>query len=333
MEINQTRFDRVLVPLDGSPLSEQALPYVQTIGRTGTDVVLLRVMPEVREIHDFHGHLVIAVDEGRRRLHQVALRDLHRVADRLRSAVRGSSVQVVVADGDPAGQILRAAAERGVGLIVMASEGEGTSGRFGLGSVADRVARNSPVPVLIVRGDRDAGLGAAPPPVRRIVVPLDGSDRSAQALVVGEELAKRLGVPVFLLSVVDVVTCGPPALAHEAAYNQDLYRELYADVQLDAQRTLDRAGARLALHGIAADWQMYVGPAAGTIMDATSPGDVVVMTSRGRGEGRRWPIGSVAEKVINTGPVPVLLVPTQRESDIVAPVVDDVLLREPIATM
>lgn len=328
MDIDQTRFDRILIPLDGSPIAEQALAYAQRIARPGTEVILLRVMPKPEAIHALHGHNDVMADEGRRRFYQFARKELHRAADRLRASVPGASVQTVVTVGDPAKEILRAATDSDVGLIVMASEGQGTTGRFAIGSVADRVARTSPVPVFVIR-DRVSRAADVPTPVRRIVVPLDGSDRAGQAMVVAEDLAKRLRVPVFLLTVVDVAALGSPALIHEAQYDQDLYRALVADVVLDAQRTLDWAGARLVLHGISVDSRMLTGPTIATIMEATGPGDVIVMTSRGRGA-HGWPLGSVAEKMISSGPVPVVLVPTQREPDLIAPVVDDIFKREPV---
>ncbi len=146
-----TRTDSILVPLDGSPIAEQALGYAQAIAQTGTEIILLRVLPEPEPTPDFHGHLVVAIDEERRRRQQFVRHDLYRTADRLRSTSAGPRVQVVVAQGDPAEEILRAAEDLGVGMIVMASEGQGATGRFALGSVADRVARTSPVPVLVIR--------------------------------------------------------------------------------------------------------------------------------------------------------------------------------------
>jgi nucleotide-binding universal stress UspA family protein len=212
----------------------------------------------------------------------------------------------------------------------MASEGQGTTGSFALGSVADRVARTSPVPVLVIR-DPVTRARDIPSPVRRIVVPLDGSDRAARALPAAESLAKSLGLPVLLLTVVDVAKCASPALAHEAALDEGLYRELVADVQLEAQQALDRAGARLVLRGVRVNVRLLAGPAAATIMGATGPGDVIVMTGRGCGDARRWPLGSVAEQVVSTGPVPVLLVPTSADPEVVAPVVDDSIHRAWVA--
>jgi nucleotide-binding universal stress UspA family protein len=173
--------------------------------------------------------------------------------------------------------------------------------------------------VFIVRsGVTEAG--SVPEPVRRIVAPIDCSDRSARALTVAGDLAKQLAVPVVLVTALDLASCGSASLAREAAYDQDLYRELFAEVEMDAHRTLVRTGAQLAQQGIAATVQLQVGPIAETIMDATAPGDIVVMTSRGRGGGRQWPIGSVAEKLIEASPVPVLLLPMTAEPDFVVSV-------------
>ena len=65
--------------------------------------------------------------------------------------------------------------------------------------------------------------------------------------------------------------------------------------------------------GLPASWQVLAGPAAATIMGASGPHDVLVITSHGRG-GSRWPLGSVAEKLVRESPVPVILLRTPAES-------------------
>jgi nucleotide-binding universal stress UspA family protein len=323
MEISRCRLDRILVPLDGSPISERALSYVQTLVRPNTRIRLLHVIPRPEPVHGPRGHHVAVMDEGRHRLHRHALDALHRSVDQFRLVTRGADVRVTVADGDPANEILRNAADLDAGLIVMACEGHGTNGRFGLGSVADRVARSTPVPVLIVR-DRELRTWSDPSTIRRIVVPLDGSDRATAGLAVAEDLARHLDAPILLLSVIDVAAFDIPVHGRQGEHDDALYRELSAEAGLEAQWTLDRAGARVMAHGIGVHSMLLAGPAASTIMYAIAPGDVVVMTSRGRGGGWRWPIGSVAEKLIASGPVPVVLVPMDREPEIVAPAVADV---------
>jgi nucleotide-binding universal stress UspA family protein len=327
MDTEVTLVDRILVPLDGSPLAERAIPFVQCLARPGAEVILLRVVPAAEAIRDVLGQVVVPTDESRRRFREFARRDLYRAAQLLRSDCSGARVQVVVADGDPAEEIARAARDLGVGLIVMTSEGHGATDRLTYGSVADRVVRSSPIPVVIVRA-RGSRAEASPAPLRRIVVPLDGSDRAAQALPVAEGLARLLGVPVALVTAIDMMDHGAPAFTYGAAVDRGLYDELFASLQLEAQQALDRAGAHLIVRGVPAHWDLLAGSAAGAIAEATCPGDLIVMTSRGGGT-KRWPIGSVAQKVVRDGPATVLLLPTKAEPEVIAPVVDDTLARAP----
>jgi nucleotide-binding universal stress UspA family protein len=323
MDAAQTRFDRILVPLDGSPLAEQALPFAETVARSGSEVVLLGVMPAVKTIHALRDLRVVATNEDRRISHQSAIRGLCDAADRVRRCVPGAKVRVAVADGHSLEEILRAASDFGVGLVIMASDGEGATGGFRFGGVAEQVARASPVPLLLVHV-RPAPAAVVPAPIRRIVVPLDGSDRAARALSVTETLAKRLGIPVLVLTVVEEATPGPPIFGDDLAELQILYRRQEADAQLNAQQTLDWAGARLVLRGIVVNTRLLTGRAAATIRDAAGPGDLVVMTNRGRGCARHNPIGSVAETLITSSLAPLVLVPTGREEEAVAPVFADV---------
>lgn len=295
MAISRCRMDRVLVSLDGSRPSARVVTYAGDLVRPTGEVSLLHVSPLPVQA------LNAPIDE------------LRRAADRLRLLDTGVGVQVRVASGDPADETLRAAADFGAELIVMACEGKETAG---LGGAVDRVARSSPVPLLIVR-DRESRTTGISSAIRRIVVPLDGSDRAMEGLEVAEGLAMRLGAPVLLLSVIDQSEVVLPT------------RRVTADARLDAQRTLDRASASVMRYGIGLHSMLLSGAVASTIANATAPGDIVVMTRQGRG-GRRSPVGSVAERLIATSPVPVVLVPVRRAAEIVIVTLDDVLRGDPI---
>jgi nucleotide-binding universal stress UspA family protein len=67
--------------------------------------------------------------------------------------------------------------------------------------------------------------------------------------------------------------------------------------------------AHLKEEGVAASGAILDGSPFFAISDATEPGDLIVLTSHGRGGVRRWLLGSVAEKLVREAPVPVLLVP------------------------
>lgn len=303
-------FTRMLVPLDGSPCAVTALRYVKRLVRADTALVLLRVI-------EVDGDSPL--NESTRRIHENALCNLGREAYQAHLFDAETNLRVEVTEGDPAEQILCAVDKHEIDLIVMTSHGEGRTTREGLGSVVSQIASRSPVPTLIVRGCAKASITDSPP-IRRIVVPLDGSDRSTQVLDAAGNLAKRLDLPVAIVTALDLASCGSPALAREAVYDQDLYRELFADVEMDARRTLNRAAADLAQQGVLVTTQFLVCPAAEAISTVTTPGDLVVMTSRRRGGGHQWPVGSVAEQVMTELATPVLLVPTLPEPEIVVPV-------------
>lgn len=323
MEYDLPCFKRILVPLDGSLRAEQALRYAARFARSDTTLVLIRVMSDGNSGHEG----VHPPNESSRRLRESALSHLGHEAHLLRSHPDAPSVRLDIVDGDPTEQILHAAVEHSIDLIVMTGAGEGKSHHVGLGSVVRTVANRSPVPVFIVRGGA-LGPGTGSSLISRIVAPLDCSDRSARAMKVAGNLAKQLAIPVALVTALDLASCGSAALAREAAYDQDLYRELFADVEMDARRTLMRTGVELAQQGLGVTTQLRVGPVAETIMGAIAPGDLVVMTSRGRGGGRQWPIGSIAEKLLESSPVPVLLVPTTPEPEFVVSAVEEALPRE-----
>ena len=139
----------ILVPLDGSPLAEQALPYAQVLLPPGGELILLEVVENLEPIHGMSGWLLVPVEDVQRMFERQAHEYLQKAEATLRGEQPHARLEVV--SGNPAVEILRVAAERGVDLIVMTTHGRGALGRWVFGSVADRVARSSPVPVLLVR--------------------------------------------------------------------------------------------------------------------------------------------------------------------------------------
>ena len=113
--------------------------------------------------------------------------------------------EVVV--GHPAEEILRYADEKEVDLILMATHGRSGIKRWALGSVADKVLRSSTIPVWLVRAGApeqrtdDEGL------IRKIIVPLDGSELSESVLPHVEMLVKQWGAE--LIDVVLLMVCEP----------------------------------------------------------------------------------------------------------------------------
>jgi len=145
-------FKRILVPLDGSPLSERALPIAMAMARKfGSKIILLRVLdiPVPTPPASHPGVAIGWVREARTQAHEearsyldVQQREVHR---------QGIEVRALMRDRSPADDILQVAASEKVDLIVMSAHGRGGLARWTFGSVADKVARHSPCPVLLVR--------------------------------------------------------------------------------------------------------------------------------------------------------------------------------------
>lgn len=141
-------YQKILVPLDGSPLAEQVLPYVEGVAKCmNSELILLRV-----PVEPFYDNFVAEPAANAltaRDSHTGAVGYLENVALPLR--LNGFKVSVVVERGDVTYQtILDIAKLRGADLIAMSTHGRGGLARLVLGSVADEVLRRSPVPVLLI---------------------------------------------------------------------------------------------------------------------------------------------------------------------------------------
>lgn len=144
-------YKRILVPLDGSELAERILPHVEAIAKgTGAEVILLRTTDPR------HGAIAaeapteaqkwVASDQAR------AARYLEGVAKRLTDAGIQAKLEVLV--GEPAVEILTAAEKENVDLIAMMSHGGTGFSYFERGSVAEKILKYSPRPMLMVRAFR-----------------------------------------------------------------------------------------------------------------------------------------------------------------------------------
>jgi nucleotide-binding universal stress UspA family protein len=276
---------RILVPVDGSPEASAALPYAAALATPGTEIVLLTVVPSATDA-------------------DAARAGLETAAQRLR--VAGQTVRTEVATGNPARRIVDIAAELRAEMIVMASHGRGAIGRLIYGSVADRVGRESPVPVMVVRTKQ---LAPGPVGISRLVVPLDGSSRAESALPVATAISQRLGTPVSLVRVVDPADAMPPAVGVDEAIPFEIYDEAEKELEQEARRYLEMMAQKLREQGLPMTTSVLVGSPASSIEEATHFGDVLVLSSHERTGVMRWLLGSLAEKLAREDESPVILVP------------------------
>jgi nucleotide-binding universal stress UspA family protein len=298
-------FHSILVPLDGSPLAEQALPLAAELARgkgARLRLVLVHELPPAPR-DAFGANQFVALERVSRRGEREYLR---RMQQELRTqGIRLSAAATLT--GHPGPALAEYARETGSDLIVMTTHGRGGARRAWLGSVADDLIRHSGTPVLLVRA---AESHATPVPARaprQILVPLDGSDLSEQALPVASRLARTWGAeltPVTVVSPVVPADANVPLPSIHGAEAIERYRQ-------DAQEYLEGIDERMREQGIRAEGMAVVGwSAAGAILDLAHPDAVsaIVLATHGRGGLRRWVLGSVADKLIRAAEVPVLVV-------------------------
>ena len=166
------------------------------------------------------------------------------------------------------------------------------------------------MPVLILRTpDENVDPSVV---VSRIVVPLDGSEISARALPVASEVAKQLEAPVHIVRAVDAATAlpmGPGVFGAAPAVDPEVTDQIWQEAETEAGSTVTTAVSRLRAEGVDASGAIVNGSPFFAISEATQPGDLLILTSHGRGGVRRWLLGSVAEKLVREANVPVMLVP------------------------
>lgn len=297
---------RILVPLDQSELSKQAVPYALAVAKPGDEVVFLRAVP-LPDISPVLLPKPISLSDLSRELHQAAAESFEQLLAAIR-APEGVTVRSLIVDGPPADEIIHHSTTAGTAMVVMTTAGRGAVGRLTYGSVADRVARSSPVPVLLVRANLDAPSDpTASAEIRRLIVPLDGSARAHQALPKAAALAKHLAVPVLLVSVNEAERM---SLIYGSAFSAAAYAEIAENAERQLEEMLQKAADELKAEGIAVDLKVLMGATAFAIDSVTDYGDIIVMTSHGRSGVRRWLLGSVTEQLVRTAHVPVLLVPS-----------------------
>jgi nucleotide-binding universal stress UspA family protein len=188
-------FKRILVPLDGSELAQDALPLALRLARAGnnSELVLVRATEVEMMMIPAGGEYELAYhnQEQTRRWEQAQayLHDLQ-LSDQCQGVLTSSLTHV----GDPASVILDTAADKECDLIVMTTHGYRGLTRWMLGSVTERVLRHATCPVLVLREDR---------PIQHILVPLDGSALAETAIEPALEMAARLDAAVLLLRVDD----------------------------------------------------------------------------------------------------------------------------------
>lgn len=275
-----------MVALDGSEKGRRALPVASALAAIAeTGLLLVRVVAPLSSRLSNQAEL-LGLDPRKAPALREAGEELAEAAHS--SAIRAGQAVAweILEGGDVPMTLSRVARERHALAVVMGTRGASAAGLAIVGSVADRVMRECPIPVVLVPpGASD--IKRRQIEIQRILVPLDGSPLAARSIELLLELPNTSMLEFVLVEVVR-----DPA-----------------DVPLGERRL---QGAAERFHGRAADVvpRVLIGrdPAAAIVAAVREfHADLIATSTRGEGGLRRLFLGSVAEGVVRSAEVPVLL--------------------------
>lgn len=304
----------ILVPLDGTSAAEQVLPVALGIAHAVDATVELAHVHAIPQYLSGAPPLETSLD---REEAEHMRKPIAALAQRV-AREHGIVVTARLLVGPVAATLERYTAERPVWLTVMATHGRGGLSRAWLGSVADRLVRGSPAPVLLVRRGDGSAMATPQSPLASALVPLDGSDLAESVLgTVSALLGQSAGGEIVLLHVI----VPPPPLApfsdtgllvdQPDTSTSDAWTAASARSIEAAHVYLDGIAARLLEQGVRARTEIatHRSPARAILAYADQSGaDLIALATHGRGGIARAFMGSVADKVIRGATMSVLVV-------------------------
>lgn len=320
---------RVLVPLDGSPLAESSLAVAVRIAHaTDGSIVLVRVIgiPATYSPYMYGSDMVQSPAFA-----QEFLDTEQEIAEKyLAEIVRldifsGITVEPIIMQGIAGMAILDTAREENVDVIVMSSRGETGFKRFVMGSVAQRVSRNSHIPVLVLQGEEATYTGDFEVPKRSLrlnsaLVALDGTEMSEATLEPAANLVAALATAeqgrLVLTTVANKHADRDKSEAEEQIRGEE--RKYLIDIAERLQ------GSEIAKLNLAIEWAIEEGNnVADALVQAAENGtavenshkfagcDLIAISTNGRGGLKRLMAGSVTEDVLGKTILPMLIVRPQ----------------------
>lgn len=314
-------FDHVLVPLDGSSLAECVLPHAVALAQAfGAEATVLQVLKSPSAA-DVQAQPLDPLDWEIRKVEARAYLD--RIDSRLQKV--GFQTEGVLLEGQPAQRIIEFVNEHDIDLIVLCTHGRSGLSGWNVSSVVQKVLLRAHVSILLVRAYQPTTDELGDFQYRRLLLPLDGSQRAECILSPASTLATSHGAQLLLTHVIQkpelprrsplteeetelvdrLVECN----REEAiGYLDHLQGQLSLDVQTHLRISDD---VPLCLHELAEEEAV----------------DLVVLSAHGYSGRARWPYGSVATSFINYSALPLLIVQDLPPEE-VAPMLAEVAIRE-----
>jgi len=282
--------ERLLVPLDGSELAERALPYVETLARklNSEAILLTACAPAESSEKPFRAYLE------------------KRVGELASLGVKASSVCI---RGDAAKEILDFVERTDISLVIISTHGKTGHGVWAMGNIANKVLQRLHVPVLLIR-PTELETVTEEREMRKIVVPLDGSQLAEHIIPYAKGLAKAMDSEVILLQVIEPVSTFHFEISPETFDWTKYEKDHLAQAERKAKEYLGRNERDLRSDGVKVSSALAQGKAADSILKYADDNSVsvIALATHGFSGVAKWVYGSVASKIIMSSSKPVLLV-------------------------
>ena len=297
---NVTILNHILVPLDGSRLAECVLPHAAALARAfGARITLLRVVAQAHATN--RGQTVDPLRWHMRKTEAESYLDS--VATRLREAEL--QVDKVMLEGEAANNVIAFAHEHDVDLVLLSSHGQSGLSKWNISSIVQKIILRAYMPVMIVRAYR-------PPPddltglhYKRVLVPLDGSQRAECVLPLAAQLVSFHDAQLLLAHAVrkPEMPRHTPLTEEETELAERIgeYNRLEAEKYLKGLQErlecnveahlLDSKDTAAALHDLIQEKEV----------------ELVALSAHGYTSTSRWPYGSIALNFIAYGTTPLLV--------------------------
>lgn len=294
------RIRKILVPIDFSDASQRALPHaLELASRFEAEVAIVHVRtpyaddpnrPEYRFFDE--GKYQEWAEEELDRLSQ-SIEDHHRISTR------------IIRDISPASGILDyvSADQNEIDFVAMGTHGRSALGHFFLGSVAEKVVRHSPCPVLTIASNRKDYRDD--PLYKKVLVAFDFSEHSKHAAANAREIVKKYNAHLVILYVIEQEI----APAYYEIWRIEVHREL-SEIAGRAKEALEETLGEVGLDDVEFDVEVGSGDgrAHQEIVQFVKEQeiDLVVMGTHGLSGIERVLLGSTTERVVRMAPCPVL---------------------------
>lgn len=317
-------FQRILVPLDGSMRAERAIPVAARLAQaSGGSVMLARVVSK-------RSGLWPSVAPQTTLVQQILADDLAEAEGYLSVAAASPDLQGVATErlvrfGPTVASIRAIADSAQADLIVLCSHGYTGITRRIMGSVAEKLAREAPMPVLVLReGGSTPGAAYSDAHPLRALVPLDGSASAKAALEPAAHLVAALtGSATGELHLMRVVQ--PVATSSDEGGMLTASQKARGYLSATAEHIREGLVApAVAQHNLAVSWSVAVDSYVAEKLIRTAENteaveeggafadfDVIALATHGRDGWQRWVMGSVTEHILLGTKLPLLIVPPQ----------------------